>query len=211
MSSPDRKKRKLVDDSADTPNEWKKLLSGAYTPEYASSPVETPAFTPTSVTPAKETPFALPTPRAPSTIKTPAQTPAQTPMPDATPVSSTLLQSEASPYGSTRALTPFTPTDNIKDVPAIPLNFRKLFITAFQVYEEETLIKLENKQVKTHMSNMLDGMKQKAAAKGDKLVLKLKELLDYIPKTYHDWTRSTMQKMFHRKYVQNRPLVLNPF
>lgn len=207
MSSPDRKKRKLVDDSADTPNEWKKLLSGAYTPEYASSPVETPAFTPTSVTPAKETPFALPTPRAPSTAKTPAQTP----MPDATPVSSTLLQSEASPYGSTRVLTPFTPTDNIKDVPAIPLNFRKLFITAFQVYEEETLIKLENKQVKTHMSNMLDGMKQKAAAKGDKLVLKLKELLDYIPKTYHDWTRSTMQKMFHRKYVQNHPLVSIPF
>ena len=84
----------------------------------------------------------------------------------------------------------------------MPLNYRKLIITAFHVFEEETLLKLEDKEVKTHMNSMLDGMKQKSGARGDKLVLKLKELLDYIPKTYHDWQRNAMQKMFHRNFMQ---------
>lgn len=120
---------------------------------------------------------------------------------------STLMSTALSPFStvpqSTRNLTPFTPSgDDIKDVASVPLNFRKLIITAYNVFEEETLIKLEDKQVKTHINNMLDGMKQKTAAKGDKLVLKLKELLDYIPKSYKGWQRSAMQKMFHRNFTQ---------
>lgn len=120
---------------------------------------------------------------------------------------STLMSTALSPFStvpqSTRNLTPFTPSgDDIKDVCSIPINFRKLIITAYNVFEEETLIKLEDKQVKTHMGNMLDGMKQKQAARGDKLVFKLKELLDYIPKTFKGWQRSAMQKMFHRNFMQ---------
>lgn len=104
---------------------------------------------------------------------------------------------------STRQLTPFTPSsDDLKDVPPMDLNFRKLIITAYQVYEEETLLKLEDKHVKTHINSMLDGMKQKTGARGDKLVIKLKELLDYIPKSYKGWQRSAMQKNFHRNFMQ---------
>ena len=99
---------------------------------------------------------------------------------------------------STRVSTPFTPTDGLVNVNSIPLNFRKLIITAYQVYEEETLLSIEGKTMKSHLNTMLDGCKQKTGAKGDKLVIKLKELLDYIPKSYHDWERSSMQKMFHR-------------
>ncbi len=104
---------------------------------------------------------------------------------------------------STRNLTPFTPSsDELRDVPPIDLNFRKLIITAYQVYEEETLLKLEDKHVKTHINSMLDGMKQKTGARGDKLVIMLKELLDYIPKSYKGWQRSAMQKNFHRNFMQ---------
>jgi len=104
---------------------------------------------------------------------------------------------------STRQLTPFTPSSGeLRDVPPIDLNFRKLIITAYQVYEEETLLKLEDKNVKTHINSMLDGMKQKTGARGDKLVIMLKELLDYIPKTYKGWQRSAMQKNFHRNFMQ---------
>ena len=49
---------------------------------------------------------------------------------------------------------------------------------------------------------MLDGMKVKTGARGDKLVIMLKELLDYIPKTYKGWQRSAMQKNFHRNFMQ---------
>ena len=38
-----------------------------------------------------------------------------------------------------------------------------------------------------------------------KEVIKLKELLDYIPKSYHDWERSSMQKMFHRNCKYTSP------
>lgn len=75
-------------------------------------------------------------------------------------------------------------------------------VTAYQVYEEETLLAIEGKTMKSHLNTMLDGCKQKTGAKGDKLVLKLKELLDYIPMSYHDWERSAMQKMFHRNFMQ---------
>lgn len=124
---------------------------------------------------------------------------------------STLISTTISPSSTalsvrpqtTRQLTPFTPSsDELKDVPPMDLNFRKLIITAYQVYEEETLIKLENKHVKTHINTMLDGMKQKTGARGDKLVIMLKELLDYIPKTYKGWQRSAMQKNFHRNFMQ---------
>ena len=52
------------------------------------------------------------------------------------------------------------------------------------------------------MNSMLDGMKQKTGARGDKLVIMLKELLDYIPKSYKGWQRSAMQKNFHRNFMQ---------
>jgi hypothetical protein len=86
--------------------------------------------------------------------------------------------------------------------PPIPLNFRKLMTTAFGVYEEETLIGIESKQMKSHMNTMLDQCKVKKSAQGDKRILILKELLDHIPFTYAGWERSKMQKMFHRNFMQ---------
>ena len=223
--TPSNWRRRLVDEDDDA-DEWKRLLSGAFTPSdetksdsilstFNTSPfVETPIETKTD-----KDGFAMPTPKLPSTIRksstissvlpSTVKSTANSTLPIYTPDNpppnplSTLLSAVVSPLStvpqSTRQLTPFTPAgDEIKDVDSVPLNFRKLIITAFNVYEEETLIKLEDKQVKTHINDMLDGMKQRTAAKGDKLVLKLKELLDYIPKTYKGWQRSAMQKNFHR-------------
>lgn len=176
------------------------------------TPAETPLETPLETK--NNDGFAMPTPRLTSTLSTlsTANSTANSTLPSTNSIASTIPGTSASilstvsnlsAIGSTKHLTPFTPTgDHIKDVDSVPLNFRKLLITAFKVYEEETLIRLDDKKVKTHMNTMLDGMKQKAAARGDKLIIKLKELLDYIPKTYHDWTRSTMQKMFHRNFMQ---------
>jgi len=244
MPSPNKKKRKIIDDSdspsnsewrrriTDDKSDWQKLLSGAVTPDATSTNIsvtlqspflETPVERPAQ--PQRDTDgFAIPTPGlsalksvkdtpAASTIPTPAST-NLTPGLIATASStvppnplSALLSTKLTPSSvipqSTRQLTPFTPSsDELKDVPSMALNFRKLIITAYQVFEEETLLKLEDKEIKTHMNSMLDGMKQKSGARGDKLVLKLKELLDYIPKSYHDWQRSAMQKMFHRNFMQ---------
>jgi hypothetical protein len=216
-------RRRLVDED-ESNDEWNKLLSGAFTPSdetksdsilstFNTSPFpETPIETKTD-----KDGFAMPTPKLPSTIRKQSVLPSTVKStanstlytPDNPPPNplSTLLSAAVSPLStipqSTRQLTPFTPAgDEIKDVDSVPLNFRKLIITAYNVYEEETLIKLEDKQVKTHINDMLDGMKQRTAAKGDKLVLKLKELLDYIPKTYKGWQRSAMQKNFHRNFMQ---------
>lgn len=201
-----------------TKDDWQRLLQGQFTP--TETKTDMPNFSSSPMTPAEtpmETPletktnngFAMPTPRLPSTLRTANSTAnstlstANSTLPSTNSIASTIPGTSASllstvsnlsAIGSTKHLTPFTPTgDHIKDVDSVPLNFRKLLITAFKVYEEETLIRLDDKKVKTHMNTMLDGMKQKAAARGDKLIIKLKELLDYIPKTYHDWTRSTMQ------------------
>lgn len=217
--TPNNWRRRLVDED-ESNDEWNKLLSGAFTPSdetksdsilstFNTSPFpETPIETKTD-----KDGFAMPTPKLPSTIRKQSVLPSTVKStanstlytPDNPPPNplSTLLSAAVSPLStvpqSTRQLTPFTPAgDEIKDVDSVPLNFRKLIITAYSVYEEETLIKLEDKQVKTHINDMLDGMKQRTAAKGDKLVLKLKELLDYIPKTYKGWQRSAMQKNFHR-------------
>ena len=231
--TPSNWRRRLVDEEDDA-DEWKRLLSGAFTPSdetksdsilstFNTSPfAETPIETKTD-----KDGFAMPTPKLPSTIRKQStissvlpstinstiKSTAKSTLPAYTPDNpppnplSTLISTAVSPFStvpqSTRQLTPFTPAgDEIKDVDSVPLNFRKLIITAFNVYEEETLIKLEDKQVKTHINDMLDGMKQRTAAKGDKLVLKLKELLDYIPKTYKGWQRSAMQKNFHRNFMQ---------
>lgn len=248
MPSPDPKRRRLIDEEKETPNnEWQKLLSGAFTPTDETK--EDSLVSTFNISPLPETPvetkidsdgFAMPTPKLPSTLRSVVHSTMPstlssvsslqstnnqiTPTPKTdkktkqvkdryTPEDpppnplSTMMSTALSPFStlpqSTRQLTPFTPSsDEIKDVDSVPLNFRKLIITAFNVYEEETLLKLEDKQVKTHINNMLDGMKQKQAARGDKLVLKLKELLDYIPKSYKDWQRSAMQKMFHRNFMQ---------
>lgn len=212
--------------------DWQKLLSGNATPDATSTFIsvthspfaDTPNYESKSdgVETKTDTPqvdndgFAIPTPAistvrsttistvpsiTKSTMKTPglAATPASTVPPN--PLSA-LLSTSMSPT-STRKLTPFTPSgDEIKDVPSIEINYRKLLITAYQVYEEETLAVIEDKQVKTHMNSMLDGMKQKTGARGDKLVIMLKELLDYIPKSYKGWQRSAMQKNFHRNFMQ---------
>ena len=211
--------------------DWQKLLSGNATPDATStfiSVTHSPfATTPTletkvDVETKQDTPqvdkdgFAIPTPAlstvrsttnstmpsiTKSTMKTPgvAATPASTIPPN--PLSA-LLSTYMSPMASTRKLTPFTPSgDEIRDVTSMEINYRKLLITAYQVYEEETLAVIEDKQVKTHMNSMLDGMKQKTGARGDKLVIMLKELLDYIPKTYKGWQRSAMQKNFHLSLI----------
>lgn len=205
----------------ETPTETKtdSLVSTVISP-FATTPVETPAETPFETK--DNDGFALPTPRLPSSLRSttaPVSTASlpnstlQSTMPNSTqqPTSiisnnplSTMMQSTLnSVVPSTKPLTPFTPSgDHIKDVPPMPLNFRKLLITAYNVFEEETMVKLEDKTCKTHMNSMLDGMKAKAVAKGDRLVQKLKELLDYIPKSYKGWTRSNMQKDFHKNFTQ---------
>ena len=82
------------------------------------------------------------------------------------------------------------------------LNYRQFLSSAFKIYEEETLIQIEGRQMKTHVNNMLDQCKAKKASQGDKLMLKLRGLLDYVPKSYKGWERSKMQKMFHRNFMQ---------
>lgn len=86
--------------------------------------------------------------------------------------------------------------------PPIPINYRRLITTAYSFYEEETLVTLEARRPKSHLNNMLDQCKQKKSAQGDKRMLLLKELLDYVPKSYQDWTRSKMQVMFHKNFLQ---------
>jgi len=212
--------QKLLDGNA-TPDATSTFISVTHSP-FADTPnYETKTD---EVETKKETPqvdkdgFAIPTPAlstvrsttgstmpsiTKSTMKTPgvAATPASTIPPN--PLSALLSTSMSPSMTSTRKLTPFTPSgDEIRDVPSMEINYRKLLITAYQVYEEETLAVIEDKQVKTHMNSMLDGMKQKTGARGDKLVIMLKELLDYIPKSYKGWQRSAMQKNFHRNFMQ---------
>ena len=87
---------------------------------------------------------------------------------------------------------------------SVPLNFRKYLSSAYKVFEEETLIKIEGQQMKSHMGSMLDQCKVKQASQGDRLLLRLRHLLDYVPKSYKGWERSKMQKMFHRTpYVRH--------
>ncbi len=186
-TTPNKKKRRLIDDDGTPP------------------PVDKDGFaipTPALSTVRSTTNSTMPS-ITKSTMKTPgvAATPASTIPPN--PLSALLSTSMSPSMTSTRKLTPFTPSgDEIRDVPSMEINYRKLLITAYQVYEEETLAVIEDKQVKTHMTSMLDGMKQKTGARGDKLVIMLKELLDYIPKTYKGWQRSAMQKNFHRNFMQ---------
>ena len=85
---------------------------------------------------------------------------------------------------------------------SIPLNYRNYLSSAYKVFEEETLIKIESKQMKSHMGSMLDQCKAKQASQGDKLMLRLRWLLDYVPKSYKGWERSKMQKTFHRNFMQ---------
>ena len=85
---------------------------------------------------------------------------------------------------------------------SIPLNYRNFLGAAYRVFEEETLVKIDGKEMNTHMGSMLNQCKQKQASQGDKLMLKLRGLLDYVPKTYKNWERSKMQKMFHRNFMQ---------
>lgn len=85
---------------------------------------------------------------------------------------------------------------------SMPLNFRNFLGTAFKVFEEETLSQLESSQMKSHMKMILNRCKEKTVPQGDKLMLKLRGLLDYIPRSYRGWERSKMQKMFHRNFMQ---------
>lgn len=211
--------QKLLDGNA-TPDATSTFISVTHSP-FADTPnyeTKTDVETKTDTPKVDKDGFAIPTPAlstvrsttnstmpsiTKSTMKTPgvAATPASTIPPN--PLSALLSTSMSPSMTSTRKLTPFTPSgDEIKDVPSMEINYRKLLITAYQVYEEETLAVIEDKQVKTHMNSMLDGMKQKTGARGDKLVIMLKELLDYIPKSYKGWQRSAMQKNFHRNFMQ---------
>ena len=90
---------------------------------------------------------------------------------------------------------------------SIPLNYRNFLGAAYRVFEEETLVKIDGKEMNTHMGSMLNQCKQKQASQGDKLMLKLRGLLDYVPKTYKNWERSKMQKMFHRNFMQESILL----
>jgi len=83
-----------------------------------------------------------------------------------------------------------------------PISYRSFLASAYQFYEEEKLIKLECVQPQTTIGALTEGSKKKQSAQGDKLMLKLKMLLDYIPKTYKNWERSKMQKIFHRNFMQ---------
>jgi hypothetical protein len=85
---------------------------------------------------------------------------------------------------------------------ARPLSFRSYIAAAYAFYEEEKLIALECRQPQTCIGAITTGTKKKQSAQGDKLMLKLKQLLDYVPKTYKNWERSKMQKMFHRNFLQ---------
>ena len=83
-----------------------------------------------------------------------------------------------------------------------PISFRSYLASAYGFYEEEKLIQLECKQPLTHIRTLTEGSKKKQSAQGDKLMLKLKQLLDYVPRSYKNWERSKMQKIFHRNFMQ---------
>lgn len=83
-----------------------------------------------------------------------------------------------------------------------PLSFRSYLASAYTFYEEEKLIELESKQPRTCLGALTEGTKKKQSAQGDKLMFKLKKLLDYVPKSYKGWERSKMQKTFHRNFLQ---------
>ena len=83
-----------------------------------------------------------------------------------------------------------------------PLSFRSYLASAYSFFEEEKLIELESKQPQTCISAITEGSKKKQSAQGDKLMFKLKKLLDYVPKSYKGWERSKMQKIFHRNFMQ---------
>ena len=83
-----------------------------------------------------------------------------------------------------------------------PISFRTFLASAYGFYEEEKLIKLESVQPQTCIGALTEGSKKKQSAQGDKLMLKLKTLLDYVPKSYKNWERSKMQKIFHRNFMQ---------
>lgn len=85
---------------------------------------------------------------------------------------------------------------------SVPINFRKYLASAYEVFEAQSLLRIDDNQMKTHLGDMLDTCKTKRVAEGDKLMIKMRKMLDYIPKTYKDWTRSKMQKDFHRNFLQ---------
>ena len=81
-----------------------------------------------------------------------------------------------------------------------PISYRSYLASAYSFFEEETLITLESKQPQTCIGAITEGSKKKQSAQGDKLMFKLKKLLDYVPKSYKGWERSKMQKIFHRNW-----------
>ncbi len=83
----------------------------------------------------------------------------------------------------------------------IPIYFKSLLSTAYKVYEEETLHKLKNKHMSNHLVSMLNQSNKRGISQGDKRLIKLKKLLDYIPGC-NGWERSKMQRMFHRNFLQ---------
>ena len=83
----------------------------------------------------------------------------------------------------------------------VPIYFKDLLSTAYKVYEDETLHRIENKKMNNQLSHMLSQCKKKGISQGDKRLLKLKKLLDYIP-SCNGWERSKMQRMFHRNFLQ---------
>ena len=83
-----------------------------------------------------------------------------------------------------------------------PISYRSYLASAYSFFEEETLITLESKQPQTCIGAITEGSKKKQSAQGDKLMFKLKKLLDYVPKSYKGWERSKMQKIFHRNFMQ---------
>jgi len=84
----------------------------------------------------------------------------------------------------------------------LPISFRSYLASAFSFFEEEKLIALEGKQPQTCIGALTEGSKKKQSAQGDKLMFKLKKLLDYVPRSYKNWERSKMQKIFHRNFMQ---------
>ena len=59
-----------------------------------------------------------------------------------------------------------------------PLSFRSYLASAYAFYEEEKLIELESKLPKTCLGALTEGTKKKQSAQGDKLMFKLKKLLE---------------------------------
>ena len=167
--------------------------------------------TPGSTAPHSTVPTA--TPESTNLMSPPLSVPVSTfqKVPISTQGSFTPMLSTVSSVGSTTST--FTPFSALNERPtkkpfttsverSVPINYRKFLSSAFKVFEEETLINIETKQMKSHMNGMLDQCKAKKASQGDKLMLLLRQLLDYIPKSYKGWERSKMQKTFHRNFMQ---------